>query len=568
MNLKPITKPKPPPPFQVIDIETMNWTKFIVLGFYDGKEYLEFRSMKKFVLWLKTKPTMNAFAHFGGKFDLLFLLKAVLQDSELSISTIIPRGSSILGLEILFGEKKYNFRDSSALLPFSLKSLSENFGCETVKGEWDHTKTRGYSKGLSKYLRADCVALYQSLEKYYQWPLIQNSGPAYTMASQAMKVFRTFLKEEITNLPMNATEFCKKAYLGGRTEIFKPVCKKGPLYEYDVNSLYPYVMVDNFFPIDSGYKTFTRNKSKLGIYEAIVSVGDNCYLPCLGVIRDNKYIFPVGTFRGHWTSAELDYAETQGYKIKIIKGHEFRTKKKLFKEYVDALYNIRESSPKNSVSNILAKLLMNSLYGRFGMNLHRENLSFELKEGNREYQNIRLGKRNIQLFTEPIDLDSFSHVAIAAFVTSYARIHCHKIMSRIKSDLFYTDTDSFFTTKKLETGNFLGDLKLESIYDNACFLLPKTYIATNKIKTKIAMKGFDKKKIQDFTFEDFSRAFEGDLKRMKVTSDPKFASLKTALAQKKIVTMTKGSDKQLKAIYSKRVILKNGDTKPLTIKEF
>lgn len=568
MNLTPITNPKPVPPFQVLDIETMNWTKFIVLGFYDGKTYTEFRTLKNFFTFLKNKnQDINAFAHFGGKFDLLFLLKAILEDETLLLSNIIPRGSSILGLEVLFGKTKFNFRDSAALLPFSLKSLTENFGCEVVKGSWDHTKTRGYSRGLSTYLRGDCVSLYQALDKYYQWPLIQKSGVAYTMAGQAMKVFRTFLKKEIPMLPMNATNFCRKSYLGGRTEIFKPFFKSGKLYEYDVNSLYPYVMVSNFYPVDTGYKTFTRDRSKLGIYEARVICDSSTYIPCLGIIQDNKYIFPTGEFTGHWTSAELDYAESLGYKIKIIKGHEFKTKEKIFGSYVSSLYTIRESAPKNSVSNIIAKLLMNSLYGRFGMNLERENISFELKEGNREYQTIKINKKNIQLFTEPVTLNSFTHVAIASFVTSYARIHCHKIMSKIQGSLYYTDTDSFFTTMELPTGNSLGDLKLEHTYDSACFLLPKTYIATSNAKVKIAMKGFDKKKIQHFTFDDFTTALEGDLKRMRITNEPKFASLKTALAQKKLVTMTKASEKQLRATYSKRIILKNGDTKPLTIKE-
>lgn len=569
MNLKPISELKPPIPFQVLDIETMNWTKFIVLGFYDGKNYLEFRSLKKFLDFIKTQKSLNIFAHFGGKFDLLFILQAIFKDKDFKLNTLIPRGSSILTIEVIYENCKHSFRDSAALMPFGLKSLSENFAVDTIKGDWDHTKTRGYSKGLSKYLQADCKSLYQCIEKFYEWPLIQKSGPAYTSASQAMKVFRTFLKEEISNLPTNATDFCRESYLGGRTEIFKPFYNgKGPLYEYDCNSLYPFVMANGVYPIDVGYKTFSRDKSKLGIYEASVSIDADFYLPSLGVIRDGKYIFPTGNFKGHWTSAELDYAESLGYKIKIHRGHEFKTKKYLFKDYVDALYSIRESSPKNSVSNVLAKLLMNSLYGRFGMNLERENITLDLKEGNKEYLVLKIGGRNVQIFTEPTTLNSFTHTAIASFVTSYARIHMHKTMFKISDSIYYTDTDSIFTTSELSTGARLGDFKLEHVYDSACFLLPKTYIATSKSKTKIAMKGFDKKKIQNFTFEDFKHAFEGDLKRLKVTNEPKFASLKSALAQKKLVTMTKANEKQLRTKYSKRIILKNGDTKPIQLKEF
>jgi hypothetical protein len=84
------------------------------------------------------------------------------------------------------------------------------------------------------------------------------------------------------------------------------------------------------------------------------------------------------------------------------------------------------------------------------------------------------------------------------------------------------------------------------------------------------MKGFDKRKIVNFTFEDFKTGLEGDLRKFKIYNDPKFATFKTALAQKKLVTMTKKSEKQLKATYKKRIIFnKDGEfyTKPITLKE-
>jgi len=564
--LTPITKPKPSPKFQVLDIETMNWTKFIVLGYFDGTNYLEFRKLSHFVNFIKTKPDQNVFAHFGGKFDLLFIFEELLKH-DVKISNIIPRGSSILGLEFTYKQNKVNLRDSAALLPFSLKSLAENFGAQTQKKEWDHSKTKGYSKELSEYLKADCLALYQCIEKFYDWPLIKASGPAYTTASQAMKVFRTFLKEPIQSFTNNMAEDMRPAYLGGRTEIFKPFYQGGKLYEYDVNSLYPYVMVANAYPIDRGYDTFTRRRDCLGVFRARVVVPSDLHIPCLGIVRDNKYIFPSGEFEGQWCGVELDYAESLGYKIQILDGTEFKTKKLIFKEYVEALYNIRETSPKNSVSNVLAKLLMNSLYGRFGMNMQRENIGFELKEGVDEWRTVKIKNKNVLLFREPVTLNSFNHVGIAAHVTAYARIHMHKLMMKHPHEMYYTDTDSLFTTAEMPTGKALGELKLEHTYDSACFLLPKTYIATSATKKKIAMKGFDRKKIQDFTFEDFTRAFEGDLKRLKTESEPKFASIKTALAQNKLVTMTKGSTKQLRALYTKRIILPNGETKPITLKE-
>ena len=89
-------------------------------------------------------------------------------------------------------------------------------------------------------------------------------------------------------------------------------------------------------------------------------------------------------------------------------------------------------------------------------------------------------------------------------------------------------------------------------------------------KNKIKMKGFDSKKIQDFTYQDFKNALEGDISRLKIINAPKFATLKQAVAQKKLVAMTKASTKQLKSKYDKRIIFKKSNelfTKPITLKE-
>lgn len=571
MRLTPIHNPQKFTPFEVIDIESMNWTKFLVLGWTDGERYLEFRKLSEFTKFLMQGYTEKRviFAHFGGKFDFMFLFKEFLKNKSLVIKEIVPRGSMILSFKIITNNSEITFRDSSALLPFSLKSLTENFDVETKKGDWDHTKTKGYSKKLSAYLKSDCYGLYQVISKFYEWPLIQNSGPAITIAGQANKVFRTFINKEYFKLAKSTSDYCRKSYFGGRTEIFKPLCKHGPLYEFDVNSLYPFVMRENFFPVNKGIFTFEYEKNHLGIYQCEVLCPESEYMPCLGVISSGKYIFPKGKFSGYFTSVEIDYARSIGYKISVIDGYYFPKKEKLFTEYVNKLYQIRLDSKKNSVDDILAKLLMNSLYGRMGMNLEKENIEFIPRLGNKDMDIIiKSGRDKYGLFKKPVTIKSFTHVAIASFVTAYARIHMHKLMYPIRDHVYYTDTDSIFTTKKLKTGVALGELKLEKEYDSAVFLLPKTYIAEGVMK-KIAMKGFDKRKIQNFTIEDFRHALDGDLKRLKITTDAKFASFKMAVRKGDFLTLLKASSKELRAKYDKRQIIKidenNFDTIPVSI---
>ena len=79
-------------------------------------------------------------------------------------------------------------------------------------------------------------------------------------------------------------------------------------------------------------------------------------------------IAPVGRFTGWFYSRELTLAIKLGYKVEILKGYHYSNNVVLFKDYMDKLYNLRTQYPKTDVLNLIAKLLGNSFYGRFGMN--------------------------------------------------------------------------------------------------------------------------------------------------------------------------------------------------------
>lgn len=582
--LKKITRQPTHEQFATADIETRAWIYFIVLGFYDGKEYREFKSMKSFIEFLRNPPKQlpkNIFFHFGGKFDFMFLLREVAKHKDITIENFIPRGALILSFEVVFnGEKssRYTMRDSSSLLPFKLKTLTDSFDVSVKKGEWDHTKTKRYTKELGEYLKSDTIGLYQVIEKFSEQPIIKSSGLAYTIAGQAMRVFRSqFLDAEIMphqdlkiKSRISEEELCRKSYFGGRTEIFRPLCRE-KIYEYDVNSLYPYIMRENIFPISGGLRTKTFKKEYLGIYHCEVECPQDLNIPILGIVSKNKFIFPVGKFEGVFTSAELNYSLSLGYKIKIIEGFYFVESKNIFAEYIKFFYNQRLNSKSESVENITAKLLMNSLYGRFGLNPLKEKISFELKKGVTPTYEVKTANFTTEIFKEETELETFHKVAIASFVTSYARIYMHqKYFLPLGQDLYYTDTDSIFTTKKLETSKDLGGIKLVQEYsEGAVFILPKTYIAKNKDFKKTVMKGFPKDKIKDFTIDDFISCLDGELKKIKVKIAPKFATFKQAIKNKKFLTMTKESSKELRSSYTKRIIYKKSGeyySRPITIK--
>lgn len=541
-----------------------------MVGFYDGDVYVWFKTVKAFFAHLATTSVRQIFCHFGGSGggDFLRMLDYVSFAPGFVVENYIPRGSRILSFEVILPSGiRIRFSDSGALLPFNLESITKNFEVNHKKQKFDISSLAGRTNKLIEYCGYDCIGLHESLQKFYDWPAIAKAGPASTIAGQALRVFRTMLTKPLYAPGKAYQEFARKAYLGGRTEIFRPICDKGPLHCYDVTSLYPYSML-NEMPVGKPCWTYEFKPKHLGIYRAKVVVPKDMWVPPLGLVQDGKYIFPVGEFEGHWTNVELEYAASLGVQIEIIEGVFYAGREKIFHEYVTMLFNMRAAAPKNSVTDILCKLLLNSLYGRFGMDPEKENLVFEPEEGTNNEPDfaVEKGRKKASMWRKRVTLESYYNVALSTFVTSYGRIHMHKIYSQLGEHLYYTDTDSVFTTKELPSSTDLGGLKYEGFCDSAVFLLPKTYHLTFKPvlneKTgeweshKNVMKGFDKRKTRDFTEADFKAYFDGERRRITVPVEARFATVKVALKQKKFLAWLRGSNKTLNAEYTKRKIVR------------
>lgn len=614
ISLTPLTKPQPLSKFAVFDIEAQHWTDFDCLGYFDGTGYEEYFSVKAFLIALfKRAPSripQTVFAHFGGKYDFLFLIDALIEMDGYEITNCIPRGSSILSLDIEHSGRKISFRDTSAFLAFSLDSITKTFGVEHKKKKFDFDKYNALTKGTAEYVRMrkdlrlylkfDCKGLYESVWKYAQNPQIQRAGFAYTSASQAIRLFRTYLQEPISGIYGAADQYIRKAYFGGRVEIFKPLFDgPGYIFEFDYNSLYPSVLANpnNHYPGGIAGLTDKIDFDSIGFFWVQVFVPEQ-YMPPLPYLHKGKLLFPCGYLEGIWSVAELKNAiEKYGVKIlKVKSGYKCHNIGNPFTDYIQDMYAARLAAKeaKDGVTDIICKLAMNSLYGRFGLRKDRQNFAFdENQKGFDGKWTIERGIKNIRLGLVPVELTaSFSNIAIAAYTTSYARIaNLNGAAPWAEKGLFYTDTDSYYTPLELPSSSGLGELK-KGKYEGtqACFLLPKTYIvkaakkdfeivlegqdSDNPTKTdkKVVMKGFNSRKIwRAFDVDHFKTALEGDLSLLRITNDAKFATFKRALQKKKILTMLKSESRQINSKYTKRIIYKKPggeyDTRPITVNQ-
>jgi hypothetical protein len=277
------------------------------------------------------------------------------------------------------------------------------------------------------------------------------------------------------------------------------------LYSYDINALYPTVMAQQLMPIgfpiifEGNIRMFEPNA--YGFFFCKITSPAFLEHPIMQRrIKTSdgiRTIAGLGTWIGWIFSEEMFNAMKFGYTFEIFKGYTF-DKGNLFGGYVNKMFNLRQQFPKGHPMNDNAKLLNNSLYGKFGMKdeitrieilnnvtdqdklnisqileLHKSDI-LDLIEIDNYIMIIFKDITNLE-YNDKLDLfhGTEVNVAIASAITAYARI----LMSQFKNNndfkLFYTDTDSIVTNKPLPdsmVGNALGQVKLEHVISKAVFL--------------------------------------------------------------------------------------------------
>jgi len=283
------------------------------------------------------------------------------------------------------------------------------------------------------------------------------------------------------------------------------------LYYYDVNSLYPFVMAKFKMPVGKPivFEGDIRkvDGSALGIFFCKITCPNNLQHPILQrrikTSQGIRTIAGLGSWESWITSEEMDNASKFGYTFEIIRGYQFE-KENIFKDYIETMYNLRLEFEKEHPMNYIAKLLMNSLYGKFGMKIEMteiEIFDISTEEGQlemKEYLDIwnisiqdcvkidnnkyLLIRNTMYALNYDEELEMFHgldvNIAIASFITSYSRNHMSYFKNNPNFNLYYSDTDSIVIDAPLPDfmiGKSLGQVKLEHKINKAVFIAPKVY---------------------------------------------------------------------------------------------
>jgi len=265
-------------------------------------------------------------------------------------------------------------------------------------------------------------------------------------------------------------------------------------------------------------------------YLLIADVTIKTDVPMYPIKMDGRLVFPVGTYRASLPHWELTRAIDRGQVRRVHKVALYE-RGPLFKSYVDFFWNKRLEAreQKNEADAWICKLMLNSLYGKFGQTGRvfddvaktEDQSSRSWVEWDADTKSLRKYRQFAGLIQEQArDGEARdSHPAISAHVTSAARMLLWDFIEKAGIDnVYYTDTDSLMVNAQgldaLQTNldaSLLGALKLEWESDAVVIRGAKDYSIGDHRKIKGIRGNAIEGPMGTFTQDRF-RGFKGMLR--------------------------------------------------------
>ena len=400
----------------------------------------------------------------------------------------------------------------------SLASIGDSLGLPKM----DMPETQD-TTAMLEYCRNDVAILRAAFFAMFAYTQdIAGVTPGITAAMASNRVYRAGYyrgdkdAQGTQHIPyINEAE--RQAYHGGRTDtFFKGQPNDDWIYKYDVNSLYPYCMLGDM-PVRylqpgneswvSGYRGYTI-LAHVTLY--IPPESDYGFLGLEGVKHDGRLIFPVGRYTAWIWEPLLKIADRHNY-IEAVHNVLVYECEPIFDTYIADLYARRQQYKEsgNESFQMLTKLMMNSLYGKFGQ---RQSGKWEPvdPESNEYMVMAGLGDRfsqdwegvekdywqmgtDLYAYTDGSGLARHSICSIAGYITAKGRAVLWNALAAVITQggtLFMCDTDSIVCNIPLPP-TFVHDTELGrfALEDTApgseCnFYAPKHYLYKGKLKLK------------------------------------------------------------------------------------
>lgn len=426
-------------------------------------------------------------------------------------------------------------RDSYALWNSPLEKLATTFCPEIPKLSIDIENFDPSNPEHVAYAKRDVQILLIGLPRLFD--LISEHFDVVagaTTAGTALKAWQKSLaKEEIYNASEygEQEEFIRQAYYGGLVFLTSNKAHENCI-TFDINSSYPSVMDE--FGVPYGRIAYSDDymSGMPGIYRCRVRSPENLIVPILPARNERGAMrWYKGEFDTCVTNQELIFAAKHGYEIlEIYEGMCFEKMVFPFSDFISHCKMLRECY-KGLSEEALAKLMQNSLYGKFGTRRQRLRM---MQAGNMTEEDM--------IGAQPYDKDGMWYVKKeqdeemrclpqwAVFITAHARLKLLSTIYKIgPENVLYGDTDSITIKSGFEhlvdSGSNYGQWKLEKHWKVFKAIAPKVYVGVlsdDKFVTvgnwKGAAKGLPRKGISDKNWQELLVDGTSSAKTMSLAS--------------------------------------------------
>lgn len=449
---------------------------------------------------------------FDGEFIFVWLFehgytwtdKKVPEKGE--FNTLISDVGQFYSIKIqLDYDNKCVIYDSHKIIPFKVEKVAETFGLEEQKLEIDYTEYREPGHILTptevEYLKHDVVICAKALHLLFSQNLKKITQGSNALSDYKKTVGSKNFSKWFPTLEYNVDKEIRQSYKGGYTYV-------NPKYQgktlssgivLDVNSLYPYVMYSKLLPygVPKAFKGEYENDKLYPLYVQMIrcqfELKEN-HIPTIQIkhthiFQANEYLTTSGNeevvlcltnvdleiFKEHYDIINPEYLG--GWKFKATKG--------LFKTYIDKWINLKIQAEKDGNKGMrqLCKLMLNALYGKFGLNPDVASKIPKYDAGKIKYK------------TTPKTTRKGIYIPMASFITAYARQITITSAQSVYDRFIYSDTDSLHLLgselpENLHIDKYeLGAWKHESTFTRGKFLRQKTYIEEIDGEVKITCAG-------------------------------------------------------------------------------
>lgn len=406
------------------------------------------------------------------------------------------------------GNRHVRFDDSLKVLPFSVDNIAKSLKTRHQKliGSIDYQLFRpvGYEPTDTEvaYIKNDVLVMAEALHQLHGRET--DLTKSLTIGSACMREYKKMLgKGDLkrgrqvydaiyAELDPEVDAKLRKGYRGGWCQVNRdnPLIANNEAVDltastvkgntYDVVSLYPSAMHGKVFPvgepIDANPSTFDGTDENPYIIRMRVDFTVKPkHLPFIqlkgnSIFAENEYVKDSqGTVEITLTKPDYELFVEQ-YDISymdVLDYWRFAKATGLFDEYIDHWFEVKRTAT-NPVDRMIAKLMLNNLYGKMAQSMLRNSGVPYLDED---------GVLRLSTFE---DTARGGYIPVGSFITAYARCVTIRAAQKNFDGFLYADTDSMHMVGEA-VGIEIDKTKLgawdhEAVWDMGRFVRQKTYI--------------------------------------------------------------------------------------------